>query len=129
MPLNLDHTIVPAKDKEASARFIAGIFGLEYTGLWGHFAPVKINDTLTMDFDNRDEFERHHYAFLATDEDFDAILGRVKKDGVAYGSSPMSQDHGEINHRHQGRGFYFRDINGHSWEVITHTYVDDPNLA
>ena len=129
MALNLDHTIVPAKDKEESARFIAGILGLEYKGLWGHFAPVKINDTLTMDFDNRDEFEHHHYAFLASDEDFDAILGRVKGKGVSYGSGPSSQDDGEINHRHQGRGFYFRDANGHSWEVITHTYVDDPTGA
>ena len=123
MPLNLDHTIVPAKDKEASARFIAGIFGLEYKGPWGHFAPVKINETLTMDFDNRDEFEQHHYAFLASDEDFDAILNRVKAEGVAYGSDPFAQDDGEINHLHTGRGFYFRDADGHSWEVITHTYI------
>ena len=41
MPLQLDHTIVPAYDKERSARFIARIFGLSYEGTWGHFAPVK----------------------------------------------------------------------------------------
>lgn len=123
MPLYLDHTIVPAHDKEASARFIARLFGLEYKGPWGHFAPVKVNDTLSMDFDNREQFERHHYAFLASDEEFDAILQRVKDEGVAFGSGPGSQDDGEINHLHQGRGFYFRDANGHSWEVITHTYV------
>jgi catechol 2,3-dioxygenase-like lactoylglutathione lyase family enzyme len=123
MPLYLDHTIVPAHDKEGSARFIARILGLEYKGMWGHFAPVKINDTLSLDFDDRDEFERHHYAFLATDEDFDAILQRVKDEGVPYGSGPWSQDDGRINHLHGGRGFYFRDVNGHSWEVITHTYV------
>lgn len=29
----------------------------------------------------------------------------------------------QINHRHQGRGFYFRDPNDHLLEVITHTYV------
>jgi hypothetical protein len=29
----------------------------------------------------------------------------------------------EINHRHMGRGFYFRCDDGHSWEVITHTYT------
>ena len=41
MAIFLDHTIVPARDKEASARFFAKIFGLEYKGPWGHFAPVQ----------------------------------------------------------------------------------------
>ena len=50
MPLQLDHTIVPAYDKVKSAKFIARIFGLEYNGTWGHFAPVKVNDMLTLDF-------------------------------------------------------------------------------
>ena len=43
MPLQLDHTIVPAYDKVKSAEFIARIFGLKYEGTWGHFAPVKVN--------------------------------------------------------------------------------------
>ena len=30
MPIVLDHTIVPAYDNEASARFFARIFGLQY---------------------------------------------------------------------------------------------------
>ena len=123
MAMILDHTIVPAHDKEASARFIAKIFGLEYNGTWGPFAPVKFNDTLNMDFDDRREVHRNHYAFLTTDEEFDSILQRVKDEGVAFGSGPQSQDDGEINHLHTGRGFYFRDANGHSWEVITHTYI------
>ncbi len=123
MPLYLDHTIVPARDKEESARFIARMFGLEYDGPWGHFAPVKVNETLSLDFDNRDQFEAHHYAFIASDQEFDDILARVKGEGVAFGSGPGSTSDGEINHLHGGRGFYFKDTNRHSWEVITHTYV------
>lgn len=123
MAVMLDHTIVPAHDKVASAEFFANIFGLTYEGLWGHFAPVQVNETLTMDFDNRESFESHHYAFLATDEEFDAIFQRVKDAGIAYGSGPGSQDDMQINQHHGGRGFYFRDPNGHSLEVITHTYV------
>ena len=46
----------------------------------------------------------------------------MKGEGVAYGSGPM-QDDMQINHLHQGRGFYFNDPNGHRLEVITHTYV------
>ena len=123
MAIYLDHTIVPAHDKEKSARFLARIMGLKYDGLFGHFAPVKVNETLALDFDNRENFQSSHYAFLVTDEDFDGILGRVKAEGLKYGSGPMSQDDMQINHRHQGRGFYFRDENGHSWEFITHTYI------
>lgn len=124
MGVFLDHTIVPSHDKERAARFFAEMFGLEYAGPWGHFAPVKVNDgTLSLDFDTRDEFERHHYAFLVTDEEFDAILGRVQAAGRAYGSGPGSQEDMQINHRHTGRGFYFLCDDGHSWEVITHTYT------
>ena len=123
MTLILDHTIVPTHDKEESARFIARIFGLECNGPWRAFAPVRINDTLSLDFDDRGAVHPHHYAFLATDEDFDTILQRVKDEGVAFGSGLGYQDDGEINHLYEGRGLYFRDANGHSWEVITHTYV------
>ena len=52
MPLQLDHTIVPAYDKVKSAEFIARRFGLKYEGPGGHFAPVKVNDILTLDFDD-----------------------------------------------------------------------------
>ena len=125
MPLQLDHTIVPAHDKERSARFIARLFGLSYEGVWGHFAPVKVNDTLTLDFDNAEQFGSNHYAFLASDQEFDAILQRVQDEGIAYGSGPGSRTDMQINRRHRGRGFYFDCENGHVWEVITHTYVTD----
>ena len=127
MTLNLDHTIVPANDNEESARFMAKILGLEYNGPWGHFAPVKINDTLTLDFATSAKFEPHHYALIASDEEFDAILGRVTGEGLSYGSGPYSRDDGKINHLHRGRWFYFEDTNGHIWEIITHTYITDPS--
>ena len=84
---------------------------------------MKVDDHLTLDFDHKDEFRSSHYAFLASDEEFDGILGRVKAEGVKFGSGPQSTEDGEINQKHMGRGFYFKDVNGHSWEVITHTYI------
>ena len=66
MPLQLDHTIVPAHDKVKSAQFIARLFGLKYEGPWGHFAPVKVNDILTLDFDDSDDPRANHYAFLTS---------------------------------------------------------------
>jgi len=117
--ITLNHTIVPAQDKEVSAKFFAEIFGLKYDSGQGHFAPVRVNDTLTLDFDNRDSFESHHYAFHVSDEEFDAIFARVKAKGLAYGSGPAAQDDMQINNRRGGRGFYFHDPNEHSLELLT----------
>src|ERR1700751_3815799 len=112
MVIVLDHTIVPARDKEASARFLARILGLRYEGAVSHFAPLKVNDTLTLDFDNDTDFESHHYAFKVGESEFDGIFARVKAEGIAYGSGPRALEDMQINHRGGGRGFYFRDPNG-----------------
>jgi catechol 2,3-dioxygenase-like lactoylglutathione lyase family enzyme len=119
MAIVLDHTIVPARDKEASARFLARILGLSYEGAVSHFAPLKVNETLTLDFDNDTDFESHHYAFKVDESAFDGIFARVKAEGIAYGSGPRSLEDMQINHRRSGRGFYFRDPNGHVMEVLT----------
>ena len=96
MPLQLDHTIVTAYDKVKSAEFIARMFGLKYEGPWGHFAPVKVNDILTLDFDDSDNPRANHYAFLASDEEFDSILQRIKEEDVVFGSGPRTRTDGEI---------------------------------
>ena len=92
MSIKLNHTIVPAKDKEAAAKFFAKIFGLNYDGPMGHFAPVRVNDELTLDFDNAEAFEPHHYAFHVSDDEFDAIFKRVQEAGITWGSDPRKHD-------------------------------------
>ena len=119
MPITLNHTIVPSRDKEGSAKFFARIMGLEYAGPDGHFAPVRINDTLTLDWDDGDGFDGHHYAFLLNDQEFDATFDRLKAEGVRYGSGPRSPADGQINTRHGGRGLYFVDPDGHLMEIMT----------
>src|SRR5260370_19555863 len=104
MTIVLDHTIVPARDEEESARFFARIFGIEYQGPVSHFAPVRINETLTIDFDNWASFERHHYAFKVSEVEFDGIFDRVRGEGLAYGSGPRSAENMEINHRNGRAG-------------------------
>jgi catechol 2,3-dioxygenase-like lactoylglutathione lyase family enzyme len=88
--ITLNHTIVPARDKRAAAQFFARIFGLHADPKGGHFAPVRINDTLTLLFDDVKEFESHHYAFHVSDAEFDAIFGRIREAKLAYGSAPWS---------------------------------------
>jgi catechol 2,3-dioxygenase-like lactoylglutathione lyase family enzyme len=120
MAIELNHTIVPAHDKIASAKFFAKIFGLPFEeGAVAYFAPVRVNDSLTMDFANSTEIPIHHYAFKVSEEEFDAIFGRIQVGDIPYGSEPYSLEDMKINHRGGGRGVYFRDPNGHVLELLT----------
>jgi catechol 2,3-dioxygenase-like lactoylglutathione lyase family enzyme len=128
MTIRLDHTIVPAKDAQASAQFFAEIFGLKVRK--GYFMQVQVNDTLTLDFADEAEhwggpgFEPGigrsiHYAFHVSDAEYDAIFARVKAKGIAYGSGPGHHTDGKTYRRRGGRGFYFEDPYGHLLEVMT----------
>ena len=121
MAITLDHTIIPSSEKDAAARFIAHIFDLPYDGP-GHFAPVRVNDALTLDFGDGDSpIGQLHYAFVVSEDDFDQIFDRIKADpGTTWGSGPFSPDDNEINHRRGGRGLYFRGgPDRHLWEIMT----------
>jgi len=119
MSITLNHTIVPARDKEAAARQFAQLFGLPYQGVGEHFAPVKINETLTFLFDDDTTFESHHYAFHVSDSEFDSIFHRVQQAGLAHGSTPWSTDDGKLNAWGGGKGVYFRVPDGHLLELMT----------
>jgi catechol 2,3-dioxygenase-like lactoylglutathione lyase family enzyme len=119
MTIVLDHTIVPARDKDESARFFARIFGLRYEPTDSHFAAVRVNESLTFDFDTDTEFEAHHYAFKISEVEFDAIFARIDEEGIPYGSGPFSAEDMKINRHGGGRRFYFRDPAGHLLEVLT----------
>jgi len=119
MTIVLNHTIVPARDKAAAARFFAELFGLRCEPV-EYFAPVRVNDQTTLLFsDEYPEFESHHYAFHVGDAEFDAIFGRIKAAGLAYGSDPGDHDNGKLNNWGGGRGVYFKDRDGHLLELMT----------
>ncbi len=88
MTIMLNHTIVPARDKAAAAKFFADIFGLK-RGRSGHFAPVRVNKNLPLLFDDDTKFDSHHYAFHVSNREFDAILRRVKKADIAFGKCAL----------------------------------------
>jgi catechol 2,3-dioxygenase-like lactoylglutathione lyase family enzyme len=121
MAITLNHTIVLARNKEAAAREFAQLFGLAYAGSASgeHFAPVKINDSLTFLFDEDRDFRSHHYAFHVSDAEFDAILDRVQQAGLAYGSAPWSAEDGKLNRWGGGKGVYFRTGDRHLLELMT----------
>jgi catechol 2,3-dioxygenase-like lactoylglutathione lyase family enzyme len=130
MTIRLDLTIVPAKDKIASARFFAEMFGLTVEPDADHFAQVQVNASLTFAFADEPEqwggpgFDpragrSNHYAFHVSDAEFDAIWNRVKANRIPYGSDPFSHTNGRINTRRGGRGLYFEDPYGHLLEIMT----------
>ena len=119
MTIVLNHTIVPARDKHEAARWFAQIMGLRADELNGHFAPVRVNETLTLLFADEASFDQRHYAFHVSDAEFDSILGRVNGKGLAFGSAPWSLDDGKLNDWNAGRGVYFRSPDGHILELMT----------
>ncbi len=126
MTVELNHTIVPTRDKEESVRFYERMFGFKHEGAMGHFAPIKIpSQSLTLDFDNRESFQTHHYAFKVSEDEFDEIFGRIVEEGLGYGSEPWSPENEEINHWNGGRGVYFRDPSGHLLELLTRDYTPE----
>ena len=119
MSITLNHTIVPSRDKQRSAEFFARVMGLSAPSPAGHFVQVRIDENLNFDWDNRESFDHHHYAFVVTDQQFDDIFGRLKSEGASYGSQPNSPANSEINNRRGGRGLYFADPDGHLMEIMT----------
>jgi catechol 2,3-dioxygenase-like lactoylglutathione lyase family enzyme len=124
MPVQLNHTIVAARDKRAAADFLASILGLEVGAPYGPFLPVETSNGVTLDFMDRDAGQIHpqHYAFLVSEDEFDVIFGRIQQAGITYYADPGHRQAGRINHNDGGRGAYFEDPNGHNLEIITRPY-------
>jgi len=89
----------------------------------GGFAPVYVNETLTVDFADRERFESHHYCFHVSDDEFDAIFGRIKAAGITYRSRPHGEDDMQITTRLGGKNLYWQDADGHLWEILTVSYA------
>lgn len=124
MAVQLNHTILYARDSKASAKFLAEILGLPAPTHWGPFEVVATDNGTNLDFlDTDDEkIKPQHYAFLVTEEEFDAIFGRIKAGKMPYWADPAHSQKNEINRHDGGRGLYFEDPNGHSFETITRPY-------
>ncbi|WP_462202713.1 VOC family protein, partial [Frankia sp. CcWB3] len=50
MPVELNHTIVHARNNRESAEFLADILGLKVGAAWGPFIPVVTANGVTLDF-------------------------------------------------------------------------------
>ena len=123
MAVKLNHTIVHAHDKRASAQFFAEVFGLAAPRPFGPFLDVEVANEVTLAYlETAEAIQTQHYAFLVTEAEFDEIFGRVTARGLDYWADPAHRRKGEINHNDGGRGVYFNDPAGHYLEILTRPY-------
>ena len=123
MSIDLNHTIVHARDPQASAAFLAEILGRPEPVKFGPFHGVELDNGVTLDFIRADgELIVEHYAFLVSEQEFDQILGRITERRLPYWADPGHKQPGRINHDHGGRGVYWNDPDGHYLEIITRPY-------
>jgi catechol 2,3-dioxygenase-like lactoylglutathione lyase family enzyme len=123
MPVELNHTIVAARDAETSARWFADLFGVAPPEPFGHFWQITSANRVGLDFASvDDEIVPQHYAFLVSEDEFTEIYGRVTDRGLDHWADPMQRHPGEINRHDGGRGVYFLSNDGHFLEIITRPY-------
>ncbi|GAA1814695.1 VOC family protein [Planosporangium flavigriseum] len=128
MTISLNHAIVPATDKQASAGFLPAILGLEASAQWGPFVPVRVGD-VSLDFADvnllgTQQVTPHHYAFLVSETDFDQIFARIRDADLSfYANRHEPKRPGEINYDRGGRTVYFDDPDGHIMEVLTQSPI------
>lgn len=129
MKPQLNHTIVSAKDPQATAQFLTEVLGLHPAVKVGHFLQVETGNGVGLDvmaLPDGADFVPQHYAFLVTEREFDEIMGRVRARGLTYWPQPWMADAGQINHNDGGRGAYFCEPSGHFLEILTRPYGSGP---
>ena len=124
MTAKLNHTIVHARDKRASAAFLSEVLGLPAPVPFGPFMGVQTGNEVTLAFLDAEEgeFIVEHYAFLISEAEFDEIFARIRERKLPYWADPAQRERGKINTRDGGRGIYFEDPSGHLLEILTRPY-------
>jgi catechol 2,3-dioxygenase-like lactoylglutathione lyase family enzyme len=100
------------------------LLGLSVAPQYGPFVPVETDNGVALDFMDTDPARTtpQHYAFLVTEDAFDAIFARLQHAGITHYADPGFTRPGQINHNDGGRGTYFADPDGHAMEILTVPY-------
>lgn len=125
MAIQLDHIMVPSRDKVAAAKLLGELLAVPWSETSvGPFSAVYVNDGLTFDFDEwADPFPLIHYCFRVSEEEFDGILERIKAAGMPYRSNVHGPVDFQVNTFMGGRGVYWNEPDGHQWEMLTVSYA------
>ena len=122
MSVQLNHTIVHARDKIATAALLADLLGLPAPTRYGPFQVVQLDNGVSLDVVDAGEVHPQHYAFLVGEDEFDQIFARIRARGLTWWADPFHRRPGEINTNDGGRGLYWSGPDGHNLEIITRPY-------
>lgn len=124
MGISFNHTIIAAKDREASAQFYIEIAEARAVNGWGPFTNVQLDDGVMLQFAQPPiDFPPQHYAFLVDDDHFDRACARIQERGIKHWADPQRTLPSQTNTEHGGRGVYLLDPAGHYIEFITRPYL------
>ena len=128
MTIQLDHFVVPVRDRNASAELLAKILDVPWASSGvGPFSPVYVNDGMTLDFDQADSpYPVQHYCFRVTEQEFETILSRIRQLGISYRSLPHGPPDMKVNTERGGRIVYWEGPDVHHWEMLTQSYDRQP---
>ena len=88
----------------------------------GPFSAVYVNDGLTLDFIDTDEdFPVYHFCFRVGQDEFDAILARIKATGIKFRSEVRGPD--DMQAGKEYGNVYWNEPDGHQWEILTVSYA------
>ena len=119
MTIELNHTIVHARDPLASATWLAEMLGRPAPVRFGPFWDVALDNRVTLAYLLADEpLTIEHYAFLVSEEEFNRIFERIRARGLPYWADPAHQQPGRINRHDGGRGVYWNDPDGHRLCIV-----------
>ena len=122
MSYRFDHIALLVRDLDESVAFLTAVLGLtEIANSMGGTAIrwIEIGDGRRFHVQAGDITRVHvekqtHFALSASD--FDAVLARLRRDGVAF--SDIAGNPGAINTRPDGmRAIFLRDPNGYWFEI------------
>lgn len=123
MPIELNHTIVWATDRDRTADFLVDVLGLEPAAAYGPFRVVELSNGVSLDVMGADgSVHPQHYAFLVSEDEFDLIWTRIRERGLTFWADPFHRRPDAINTDDGGRGLYWEAPDGHSLEIITRPY-------
>jgi catechol 2,3-dioxygenase-like lactoylglutathione lyase family enzyme len=120
MEPTIDHVALPAHNAETAARWLARILGVdrpEPAGPDGDMFDVALGGCSVL-FVESDPVHGHHLAFRVSHADFEAVVDRLRVDGIPFGNDPEEPQNGQTSDPLGGLGrVYFTSIDSHLFEV------------
>jgi len=120
--ITLDHIGIPARDAEASARFLSEILGLgpaRSEGPDGEMYCLTVAENVSLLFSIADPAHTQHIAFRVDEATFTAVVDRLRAKGSTFGNDPEDLTNMQTSDPLGGAGrVYFFDPNGHLFEVV-----------